>query len=260
MKKIKQLFLVALLFTIALTSCNNRIDAGHEGIKVKLYGTDKGIQDVNLVTGRVWYNPFTEQVFEFPVFIQTYDYPAFTVNAKDGSIFNVDPTLSFRVKAGNTPVIFAKYRKSLNEITETTLFNHIRDAFRIEFNKYTTDSIISNRASFEDRVQESISATLEKEGFEFEQMTSGIAYPPSITQAIDLKNKAVQEAIQVENELRVTEARAKKIVVQARAEAEANEIKEKTLTPLLIQQQFIEKWDGKASLYGQTPGFFKSVK
>jgi len=32
-----------------------------------------------------------------------------------------------------------------------------------------------------------------------------------------------------------------------------------SLTALLIQQQFIEKWDGKTPLYGQTPAFFKSV-
>lgn len=248
------LSLCALMF-----SCNTRIDAGSEGIKVKMYGSDKGVQDVNLVTGRVWYNPFTESVYEFPTYVQTYDYDKFTVNAKDGSVFVVDPTLSFRVTDGNSPAIFKKYRKDLKEITETTLFNYIRDAFRIEFNKYTTDSIISNRESFENSVQKSISSTLIKEGFELEQMTSGIAYPESITNAINLKNKAVQEAIQVENELRVTEARAKKMLVQANAEARANEIKQRTLTPLLIQQQFIEKWDGKSALYGQTPNFFKSV-
>jgi len=258
MKKIRPIFLLTILSLLTLVSCT-RIDAGSEGVKVKLYGSDKGVQDVSLVTGRVWFNPLTESVYEFPTYVQTYDYPSFTVNAKDGSIFNVDPTLSFRVTEGNSPAIFKKYRKELSEITETTLFNYIRDAFRIEFNKFSTDSIISNREKFENSVQESISKTLVKEGFELEQMTSGIAYPTSITDAINLKNKAVQEAIQVENELRVTEARAKKLLVQASAEAKANEIKQRTLTPLLIQQQFIEKWDGKTPIYGQTPAFFKSV-
>lgn len=248
-----------LLLSVFLFSCNTRIDAGSEGIKVKMYGSEKGVQDVNLVTGRVWYNPFTESVYEFPIYVQTYDYDEFTVNAKDGSVFMVDPTISFRVMAGKSPEIFKKYRKDLNEITETTLLNHIKDAFRIEFNKYTTDSIISNREGFENAIQLNISKTLTKEGFELEQMTSGVAYPKSITDAINLKNKAVQEAIQVENELRVTEARAKKMLVQAKAEAEANELKQRTLTTLLIQQQFIEKWDGKTAIYGQTPSFFKSV-
>ena len=81
------------LFIVALM-CTERIDAGHEGLLVKMYGSDKGVQDVALVTGRVWYNPLTEQVFEIPTYVQTVNYDAFTVNAKDGSVFTVDPTVS----------------------------------------------------------------------------------------------------------------------------------------------------------------------
>ncbi|ALM48007.1 hypothetical protein AMR72_03345 [Flavobacterium psychrophilum] len=146
--------LFAFIFILLLfNSCNERIDAGYEGILVKLYGCDKGVQDLSLVTGRVWYNPFTEDVYEFPTYVQTINYSAFTVNAKDGSVFTVDPTLSFKVKDGYSPVIFKKYRKDIAEIKETTLFNYIKDAFRIEFNKYTTDSIISNREKFEHSIQ-----------------------------------------------------------------------------------------------------------
>ncbi len=244
---------------IAFNSCNERIDAGYEGILVKLYGSDKGIQDVSLVTGRVWYNPFTENVYEFPTYVQTINYQAFTVNAKDGSVFSVDPTLSFKVKDGHSPVIFKKYRKDITEITETTLFNYIKDAFRIEFNKYTTDSIISNREKFEHAIQTNMGTLLDKEGFLLEQMTSGIQYPETITQAINAKNAAVQQAMRVENELKIAQAEARKLIVQAEAEAKANELRKMSLNPLLIQQQFIEKWDGKTPIYGNAPAFFKSV-
>lgn len=255
----KSSFIAVLLITLSIVSCNTRIDSGYEGILVKQYGSDKGVQDVSLATGRVWYNPWTEDVYEFPVFVQTIDYKAFSVNAKDGSVFTVDPTLSFRVIPTHSPVIFSKYRKELKEITETTLFNYVKDAFRIEFNKYTTDSIISNREHFEKGVQDSMISSFKKEGFEVEQMTSGIQYPQTIIDAVNLKNKAVQEAMQVENELKVTQARAKKLIVQAEAEAKANELKLSTLSPLLIQQQFIEKWDGKSAIYGNAPSFFKTV-
>lgn len=244
---------------IAFNSCNERIDAGYEGILVKLYGSDKGIQDVSLVTGRVWYNPFTENVYEFPTYVQTINYQAFTVNAKDGSVFSVDPTLSFKVKDGHSPVIIKKYRKDITEITETTLFNYIKDAFRIEFNKYTTDSIISNREKFEHAIQTNMGTLLDKEGFLLEQMTSGIQYPETITQAINAKNAAVQQAMRVENELKIAQAEARKLIVQAEAEAKANELRKMSLNPLLIQQQFIEKWDGKTPIYGNAPAFFKSV-
>ena len=51
--------------------------------------------------------------------------------------------------------------------------------------------------------------------------------------------------MRVNNEVRVAEAEVKKKIVLAEAEAHANKLKEQSLTPLLIQQQWINKWDGK---------------
>jgi regulator of protease activity HflC (stomatin/prohibitin superfamily) len=252
--------LLIILFGVTLTQSCTRVDAGHEGVLVKLYGTGKGVQDVSLVTGRVWFNPFTEEVYEFPTFIQTYDYDAFTVNAKDGSVFTVDPTISFYVKAGASPMIFKKYRKTIKEITQTTLLNYVKDAFRIQLNQYSTEEIISKRQQFETEVQNTLDAALQKDGFKLEQMTSGLSYPEEIVRAVNLKNRAVQQAMQVENELKVAEAQARKKIVEAQAEAEANRLRQQTLTPLLIQQQFIEKWNGSTPLYGNSPVFFKNME
>jgi regulator of protease activity HflC (stomatin/prohibitin superfamily) len=251
---------VLLSILIFILNSTKRINAGHEGVLVKLYGTDKGVQDVVLVTGRVWYNPFTEEVFEFPIYVQTADYEPFTVNAKDGSVFSVDPTISFYINAGMSPHIFKKYRKNIEDITTTTLLNYVKDAFRIQMNKYSTDELISNRQRFENDVQLTLDQSLLKDGFKLEQMTSGLQYPETIVQAIDLKNKAVQQAMQVENELKVAEAQARKKIIEAEADAKANELRQKTLTPLLIQQQFIDKWDGSTPLYGQSPVLFQNTK
>jgi regulator of protease activity HflC (stomatin/prohibitin superfamily) len=145
---------LSFIMLIIVLTCTERIDAGHEGLLVKMYGSDKGVQDVALVTGRVWYNPLTEQVFEVPTYVQTINYQPFTVNAKDGSVFTVDPTMSLKVIDGQSPKIFKKYRKNIDEVLQNTLVNHIKDVYRIEFNKYTTDSIISRREAFENGVQD----------------------------------------------------------------------------------------------------------
>lgn len=65
--KNKNFFMALICALFVLTSCGyERIDAGHEGMKVNLYGSSKGVDDVSLVTGAVWYNPFTEDVFSVP--------------------------------------------------------------------------------------------------------------------------------------------------------------------------------------------------
>jgi hypothetical protein len=121
MKKLIYLF----LFSVVAISCT-RIDAGYEGILIKQYGADKGVSDVTLVTGRVSYNPFTEDVEQVPLFVQTVDYEPFTVNDKDGSVFTVDPTLSIKVIAGKSPAIYQKYRRDVEDIVQTTILNYIR--------------------------------------------------------------------------------------------------------------------------------------
>lgn len=259
MKKAIIIIVIILLALIFMPVSCTRIDAGYDGILIKQYGTDRGVQDVSLVTGRVWYNPYTEDVAQYPTFVQTVDYKAFQINAKDGSSFTVDPTLSFGVLKGNSPKIYTKYRKELDEVTNTSIYNYVKDAFRLQMNKYTTDEIVSNREKFETDVQSTLTKVLEKEGFYLEQLTSGLGYPKTIVDAVNNKNKAVQEAMMVENQLRIAEAQSKKLLIQAEAEKRANELKQQALTPLLIQQQFIEKWDGKTPLYGNVPTLFKNL-
>ena len=158
-----------------------------------------------------------------------------------------------------SPKIFIKYRKDIGELQSTVLLTFVKDIFKNVFNRYTTDSIISKREQFDAEVTKLLSEELIKEGFEINQLTFGMRYPKSINDAIDAKNKATQQAQQKENELRVAKANAEIMITQAKAEAESNRLKQQTLTPMLIQQLFIEKWDGKTAIYGNSPGFFKSV-
>ena len=243
MKKYIYSFCMAIAMLVSLSSCE-RVDAGYEGILVNLYGSDRGVDDVNLVTGWVYYNVFTQDVFEYPTYVQTVDYPAFTINAKDGSEFTVDPTISLKIVDGKAPIIFKKYRKEVKDIINGPLFNHVRDAFRIQLNKFTTDEIVSMRDSLEKAVEKQLMKTLTRENFQLEQLTSGLKYPETIVAAVNAKNKAVQEAQKAANEVLVAEAQARKLVVQAEAEAEANRLRTQALTPAVLQKEWIDKWDG----------------
>lgn len=261
-------FLIVFLFF----SCE-RIDAGHVGVKVNQYGTNKGVDDVVAVTGMVFYNPLTTRVYEFPTFIQHKEYKgdnSFVVNSKDGSEFSVSPIMNYSVQREKVPTIFAKYRRPLEDIEEGFLKTAVYDAFRLATNKYTADELISNRAVFEIEVRRLLDGQLLKEGFVINQFTSNLIYPETFKRSIEAKNNAVQAALRAENEVKTAEAQAKikvataegnakAMLTTAKAEAEANSLKQRTLSQMLIQQQFIEKWDGKLPTYGQVPQLFKGI-
>jgi regulator of protease activity HflC (stomatin/prohibitin superfamily) len=262
-----------ILLVVLFNSCE-RIDAGHVGVKVNQYGDNKGVDDVTAVTGMVFYNPLTTRVYEFPTFIQHKEYKgenSFIVNSKDGSEFSVSPIMNYSVQRDKVPAIFAKYRRPLEDIEEGFLKTAVYDAFRLATNKYTADELISNRAIFEVEVRRLLDGQLLKEGFTINQFTSNLIYPETFKRSIEAKNNAVQAALRAENEVKTAEAQAKikvataegnaqAMLTSAKAEAESNRMKQVTLTPLLLQLEYINKWDGKLPVYGEVPQMFKNIK
>jgi regulator of protease activity HflC (stomatin/prohibitin superfamily) len=262
-------FLLVVLFN----SCE-RVDAGHVGVKVNMYGDNKGVDDVVAVTGMVFYNPITTKIYEFPTFIQHKEYKgenSFIVNSKDGSEFSVSPIMNYSVQREKVPAIFSKYRRPLEDIEEGFLKTAVYDAFRLATNKYTADELISNRAIFEVEVRRLLDGQLLKEGFTINQFTSNLIYPETFKKSIEAKNNAVQAALRAENEVKTAEAQAKikvataegnaqAMLTSAKAEAESNRMKQVTLTPLLLQLEYINKWDGKLPVYGTVPQMFKNIQ
>jgi regulator of protease activity HflC (stomatin/prohibitin superfamily) len=248
---------LVVLLVVGVFSCE-RIDAGHVGVKVNLYGSGKGVSDITECTGLVFYNPMSTKIYEFPTFIQHKEYKeenSFIVNSKDGSEFSVSPIMNYSVQRDKVPAIFAKYRRSLPEIEEGFLKTAVYDAFRLAANKYTADGLISNREIFEVEVRRILVTQLHKEGFILNQFTSNLIYPDSFKKAINAKNNAVQSALMAETKVKQAEAEpnikvatangnAEALLANARAEAESNRLRQQTLTPMLIQQQWIEKWKG----------------
>jgi regulator of protease activity HflC (stomatin/prohibitin superfamily) len=262
-----------ILLVLLFNSCE-RIDAGHVGVKVNQYGDNKGVDDVTAVTGMVFYNPLTTRIYEFPTFIQHKEYKgenSFIVNSKDGSEFNVSPIMNYSVQREKVPTIFSKYRRPLEDIEEGFLKTAVYDAFRLATNKYTADELISNRAVFEIEVRRLLDGQLLKEGFVINQFTSNLIYPETFKKSIEAKNNAVQAALRAENEVKTAEAQAKikvataegnaqAMLTSAKAEAEANSLKQKTITPMLLQLEYINKWDGKLPVYGTVPQMFKNIQ
>ena len=267
MKRTINLLVALLLVCCCSTSCYTRVDAGHEGIKVNLYGDSKGVDDVELVTGAVWYNPVTTAVYEYPTFVQTVDYAPFDINAKDGSKFTVDPTININLVSGTAAATFKKYRKPMDEVVHDVLKTHIVNAYRVKLNSYTTDELVSKREEFEKAVEDYLRDVLLKENFELGEMTSGLKYPESLEKSITAKNEAVQNALRIENEVAAIEAEAKKKIAEANGNAEAmritadaeayyNRTVSASLSSNLVNMKALEKWDGKTPIVNGGSGTF----
>lgn len=286
MKKsyLRYLLLMALASPLAYQTSCTRIDAGHVGIKVNLYGSEKGVQDIAEVTGIVWYNPLSTQIHEFPTFVQhkvwtanlTEDSPRndeFTVTTKDGMSISFDVGLDYTVIPTKVPEIFQKYRKSLPQITDEFIRTLVRNAYNQAASGYTAEDMVSKRAEYESQVRLTLDKEMEHAGFSIAQVgiIGKVRMPQSLEEAVNSKIKAVQDAIRAENEKQRVIAEAQKKIeeakgeaealrIRAEAEANANKLQSASLTPAILQKMYIEKWDGKLPVYGQVPNLFKNAQ
>jgi len=284
MKKLNFYGLLILLSITLFSSCGyERIDAGHIGIKVNLYGTDKGVDDITEVTGAQWYNPIKTQIFEFPTYVQneiwtkdrregSREDDSFKLTTKDGMTVSLDVSLNYLVPSENAVTIFKKYRKPLDEVGGTVLRNYTREGYNTACSYFTAEEMFTNRRAFEKIADSLVANILNNEGFQVEKviLVSNVGLPVAIEKSIEAKVKAKQTALTKESELQSTTADANKLIEKARGEAESMKVKadaerysyeqkQRALTPLLVQQQFIERWDGKLPTYGTVPTIFKNI-
>jgi regulator of protease activity HflC (stomatin/prohibitin superfamily) len=257
----KGLIMSLAILAAVVTSCTT-IDSGSIGIRFKKWAANEGEQGgvIGTCKGFVWFNPFTQRIYEYNTYVQRKAYDNIQVNAKDASIFNISPIIAYRLDESKAIQVFVKYRKPLSEIEDGYMRTCIYEAYRTCGNAYTSDYLMSNRGEFESEVRKRLEKTLKEEGFIVEEFTAKIEPPASLKLAIDAKNEAVQNALKAENKVKEAEANAKIQIAQAQGEAKALQIKgdgeayynrvvAASLNELLVRQYALEKWDGQMPTY-----------
>jgi regulator of protease activity HflC (stomatin/prohibitin superfamily) len=73
------------------------------------------------------------------------------------------------------------------------------------------------------------------------------------------ENKVKQAEAEAKIKVATAAGNAEAMLTSAKAEAEANRLKQQTITPMLLQLEFINKWDGKLPVYGTVPQIFKGI-
>ena len=147
------LAVLVVLVGIFLGSCVARVDAAHVGIRVKLAGSSRGVDDIPVVTGWVVYNPLTEQLVMFPTSVQNVTWTkdpnegrqhdeSITFSSQEGVNINADIGLSFHIEPSFAPHLYLRYRKSdLIELAGGYVRNAVREAFNVQASQMPVQAI-----------------------------------------------------------------------------------------------------------------------
>lgn len=260
-----------ILLAISVVFFTKKIDAGYTGIRVNLYGSERGVDEVSIVSGRVWYNPLTQEIYKFPIFMQNVVYDddqMMQFQTKEGLTTSVPVGVNFTVNSEKVPELFKKFRKPLADIQAGYLRTQIRNILIENANKYSVEDLIEKQTDFLLELNKAAKAKLEPEGFIIDTIT--FVRPPKydqrIVERINEKVEKTQEAEKVKRELDITLAenakkeavaqneanmriieakgKAEALRIEAESQAQANELISKSLTKNLVRYYEIQKWNG----------------
>lgn len=251
---------VSLASMFTLTGCS-QVPAGYRGVIVNLYGSDKGVAELSVGTGR-YYLGWNSELYLFPTFLQNYSWrgeQAITMQTSEGLSIRTDAGITYIVLPDNVVKVFTKYRLGIEEITNTFLHNMVRDAMNEVASTMTVEQIYgAQKEIFIKKVNEIVKKEAFHNGIEVEKiyLVGSFELPQTVINSINSKIQASQNAMKVENEVATAraeaqktivdaEARGKQILINAESQAKANRILAESLTPEFVRYQAILRWNGQ---------------
>ena len=257
--------------TILLSNVVTRVEVGNVGLRVNLAGPSRGVESVPIVTGWVWYNPFTEQIVEFPTRVLSVTWTreknegrefdeSITFASAEGLTINADVGFAFHIEPAMAARLYTRFRQAdINVLAHGYIRNLVRDALNEVASTMPVQDIYgAKKGELLLHSRQRIAETFEKDGIGVDQLTfaASLRMPESVEQAINRTIEQNQAAISAQNRVAQVEAEAKQKVAQAsgdaeavlmraKAEAEANRLLTQSLSAPLMEYKRLEKWDGK---------------
>lgn len=262
--------LIPLAALLVLPGCGvQTIPPGWEGIRVNNVGARRGTEQYPIQTGRIFFNPFTEDVYKYPISKQNYvwtasgtegkkDDESITFNSAEGTSVAADVGIVFNVKPGRTPALFVAYRQDIDALKDGVIRNEVRDALNREAGTTKVMDVIGpGKADLLDRVKRDMNAGPLAKFIDFETV-SFVHAPrpdPQVQAAINNVITAMNNATAAEAKVRQAQAEAEQkiatargdsasVVIQNTGDAEGNRRLQKSLSPQIIQYTLANRWNG----------------
>lgn len=258
-------------------ACTN-IEPGNVGIVVNYMGTEKGVDETPVYTGTVFFNGFTQRVFEYPVHLQRENWTkalgdggadeAIQFNSQEGVVIDTDVSLHYMLRREKVPKIFQTLRGDKSAVREY-LRNLTRDVIGKEASHMSVSEIYGDKKV--ELLDNAKKRLIEQVGGDFDiQFLAFIGAPrvPDNVQrssnatieaqqlAISAKNKVEQPKAEAEQAEEKAKGEARAIETLAESRAKANRTLSESLTPELVAYEALQRWNGRLPMVsgsGATP-------
>ena len=242
---------------ILLMLCTTAIGPGYAGV---VYDRTGGLKGETLKPG--WHLvDITDHVTEYNISTETQKYTKeqgtnFNISTREGKLVDVDAAFSYHFDFETLPKTFQKFRgRDVQSIIDSYVHERMMASIRAVTPTYGVLDIYGEKQSeinnkvfenFRDSVKD-VGIVIETFSFSRiepdEQTRAAIQNKTDAQQILDtLKIQQEQARVTAETERIKAQGQADAAVIAAQGQAKANNALQESLTPMLLQRQWIEAW------------------
>ncbi len=171
-----------------------------------------------------------------------------TEHAASLDLQDVETTVATNWNINNSDASWIYQQIGMEDVLNDRIIQPVvSNAIKAVVAHYNAEELVEKRDQVREQIEDLIRKNLKP--YHVNVDVDGVSitnfeFSPDYENAIEQKQVAQQRAQQAEYELQQAKVEAEREVAQAQGQAEAQKLLQQTLTPQLIQQQAIQKWDG----------------
>jgi len=239
------------LFLLLIFSPVIIVGAGQRGV---VFNNFTGVEDRILSEGTHVRIPFVESVTYISVRTQKTDIKA-EAASRDLQTVNTDIVVNWHLDNQKVNKIYQQIGDE-SAVVDRIIIPAVNEVVKAATAQETASDVLAKRAELKSTVDTLLSERLKKFNIVLEDVSIvNVNFSAEFNNAIEQKQVAQQEAEKALFKTQEASATAQATINLAKGEAEANRLKQQSLTSDLLQLRAIEKWDGKLPTYngGGTP-------
>ena len=170
----------------------------------------------------------------------SYNGATVTINDSSGTKADCDVQVIYSINPDAVEQLYADYGTQ-EAYVASYVSNDVRQTTRDCAGQFTTIQLLTDKETFAKSIQDTLSKRWAESGVVVESVSvQDIRYADSITEAYANAQSAQVEQQRAENEKETARIEGDTKVIEAQKEAEANQTLTQSLTPEVLQQQYIE--------------------
>lgn len=211
---------------------------------VKFIGAGVGMVTFNRFTGGTTQvssegitlvNPITTAYKKYDLKIVKAEYNDIEGLSSDSQTIKMNLIVNWRL---NPSTLVPVFRTVQGNIKDTILYNAVVDTAKAELGKFKIEEIAVNREALKSVIEATLKERMKANFIDIYNVSIvNIDFNDAFEEAINQKKIAEQQAMEAKN-------RKEKTKYEAEAKAIENQNMSATITPLVLKQRWIEKWNG----------------